>query len=219
MRSVFLSASIAFGLLSVSGCVEGGNGLDKVNGSVSVAAGQHVGNASTVNGGIDIDHDAVVAGAETVNGGIDLGPHAHANSLETVNGGIQIRDGAEVVHGASSVNGTLELASGSHVGGKLGNVNGEISLDHAIVGGGIETTNGDVTIGAGSTVRGGLHVEKPGTSFWSHDQRKPKIVIGPDAVVDGPLQFDREVDLFVAPSAKIGPVTGAKAQPYTGQTP
>jgi DUF4097 and DUF4098 domain-containing protein YvlB len=219
MRSVFLSASIALGLLSVSGCVEGGNGLDKVNGSVSVAAGQHVGDTSTVNGSIEIDHDAVVAGAETVNGGIELGPHAHANSLETVNGGIDIQDGAEVAHAASSVNGSLQLANGSHVGGKLGNVNGEIHLDHAIVGGGIETTNGDVTIGAGSTVHGGLHVEKPGTSFWNRDQRKPKIVIGPDAVVDGPLQFDREVDLLVAPSAKIGQVTGAKPQPYAGQTP
>lgn len=219
MRSVFLSASIAFGLFSVSGCVEGGNGLDKVNGSVSVAAGQHVGDASTVNGGIEIDHDAVVAAAETVNGGIDLGPHARANSLETVNGGILIQTGAQVMHAASSVNGSLELASGSHVGGKLGNINGVIHLDHAIVDGGIETTNGDVTIGAGSTVHGGLHVEKPGSSFWNHDQRKPKIVIGPDAVVDGPLQFDREVDLLVAPSAKISAVTGAKAQPYTGQMP
>ena len=220
MRSVFLSASIAFGLFTVSGCVEGGNGLDKVNGSVSVAAGQHVGDTSTVNGGIEIDHDAVIASAETVNGGIELGPHARANSLETVNGGIQIQIGAEVVHAASSVNGSLELASGSHVGGKLGNVNGKIMLDHASVDGGIETTNGDVTVGAGSTVHGGLHMQKPGGVIWvSHNRRKPKIVIGPTAVVDGPLQFDREVDLLVAPSAKIGPVTGAKPQPYTGQMP
>ncbi len=219
MRKLFPSIGIAFGLLFVAGCVEGGNGLDKVNGSVHVAAGQHVGGTSTVNGSIDIDHDAVVAGAETVNGGIALGAHAHANSLETVNGGIQLDPGAEVVHAATSVNGDLRLANGSRVGGKLSNVNGQITLDHAGVGGGIETTNGDVTIGTGSTVSGGLHVEKPGMSFWGHNPRKPKIVIGPNAVVDGPLQFDREVDLLVAPSAKIGPVSGARPQPYTGQAP
>lgn len=220
MRTVLPLFGATLGLLLVSGCVEGGNGLDKVNGNVSVAAGQHVGDTSTVNSGIEIDHDAVVASAETVNGGIELGPHARANSLETVNGGIQIQAGAEVVHAASSVNGGLQLASGSRVGGKLSNVNGEIILDHASVDGGIETTNGDVTVGAGSTVHGGLHVEKPGGVIWvSHNRRKPKIVIGPTAVVDGPLQFDREVDLLVALSAKIGPVTGAKPQPYTGQMP
>lgn len=220
MRTALPFTGVTIGLLFLAGCTEGGNGLDKVNGSVSVAAGQHVGDTSTVNGNIEIDHDAVVAGAETVNGGINLGSHARANSLETVNGSIQIQIGAEVVHAASSVNGSLELASGSHVGGKLGNVNGKTILDHASVDGGIETSNGDVTVGAGSTVHGGLHVEKPGGVIWvSHNHRKPKIVIGPTAIVDGPLQFDREVDLLVAPSAKIGPVTGAKPQPYSGQTP
>ena len=78
-----ISLTAIIGLLLVAGCAEGGNGLDKVNGSVDVQAGAHVGNASTVNGGIDIGHDATIESAETVNGGIDLGPHAHANSLET----------------------------------------------------------------------------------------------------------------------------------------
>jgi hypothetical protein len=216
MRSVLPLTTIALGLLLFVGCAEGGNGLDKVNGSVDVQAGAHVGNASTVNGSIDIGHDATVDGAATVNGGIDLGPHAHANSLGTVNGGIQIEAAADVAHKASTVNGELQLSAGSHVGGKLENVNGAINLDHANVDGGIETTNGDVTIGAGSIVHGGLHVEKP-NGFWSHTSRKPRIVIGPDAVVDGALVFDRDVNLLVAPSAKIGKVTGATAQPYTGQ--
>jgi len=216
MRTVLPLIATALGLLLFVGCAEGGNGLDKVNGSVDVQAGAHVGKASTVNGSIDIGHDATVAGAETVNGGIDLGPHAHANSLETVNGGIQIEAAADVAQGAGTVNGELQLSAGSHVGGKLENVNGAISLDHASVDGGIETTNGDVTIGAGSIVHGGLHVEKP-NGFWSHASRKPRIVIGPDAMVDGALVFDRDVDLLVAPSAKIGKVTGAVVQPYTGQ--
>lgn len=220
MRTVLPLFGVTLGLFLISGCVQGGSGLDKVNGSVNVEPAKHVGNVGTVNGDVRIGHDAVVANAETVNGAIDLEPHAHANSLETVNGGVQIQDGAEVAHAASSVNGDLQLANGGRVGGKLSNVNGEISLDHASVGGGIETTGGDVTIGAGSTVTGGLHVEKPGgVTFWNRDKHKPKIVIGPGAVIDGPLRFDREVDLLVAPSAKIGPVTGAKVQPYSGQAP
>ena len=216
MRTVFPLSAMILGLLFVAGCAEGGNSLDKVNGSVDVQSGTRAGNASTVNGSIDIGHDAIVDSAETVNGAIDLGSHAHANSLETVNGGIQIEAAADVAHGASTVNGSLQLDAGSHVGGKLENVNGQISLDHANVDGGIETTNGDVTIGDGSIVRGGLHVDKP-HGVWFGTSRNPRIVIGPNAVVEGDLVFERTVDLLVAPTAKIGKVSGATVQPYSGK--
>ncbi|HTA64348.1 MAG TPA: hypothetical protein VK753_02480 [Xanthomonadaceae bacterium] len=215
MRIVLPLTAIAMSLIFVAGC-DAGNGLDKVNGSVDVQAGAHVGNASTVNGSIDIGHDATVASAETVNGEIDLGPHAHANSLETVNGGIQIESTAEVAHAATTVNGSMDLSSGSHVGGRLENVNGAITLDHANVDGGIDTTNGDVTIGSGSIVHAGVHVEKP-HGLFVHVTRKPRIVIASGAVVDGTLQFDRDVDLLVASDAKIGNVVGATPQPYSGK--
>src|SRR3546814_8253871 len=39
--------------------------------------------------------------------------------------------------------------------------------------------------------------------------RKPRIVIGPNAVVEGDLVFEREVTLYVHSSARIGKVTGA----------
>jgi len=61
-------------------------------------------------------------------------------------------------------------------------------------------------------VRGGLKVNKP-TSNWMPirfgSNRKPRIVIGPNAVVDGDLVFEREVVLYVHASARIGKVTGA----------
>lgn len=213
MRIAFHLTTIVLGMLFIAGCDAGG-GLDKVNGSVNVQAGTHAGDASTVNGSIEIGHDATVEGVETVNGAIDLGPHAHARSLVTVNGGIQIEAAAEVAKTATTVNGSLSLEAGSHVGGKLENVNGSIKLDHANVDGGIETVNGDVTIGSGSTVRNGLRVSKP-HGLWVHSSRKPRVVIASGAVVEGTLQFDREVDLMVAPDAKIGNVVGAKAQPYS----
>jgi len=211
MRIAIHLTSIAAGLMFIAGC-DAGSGLDKVNGSVHVEAGTHAGNASTVNGSIDIDHDATVADAETVNGAINLGAHAKAGTLETVNGAIELEAAADVAKTATTVNGSLILA-GSHVGGKLENVNGTIKLDHANVDGGIETVNGDITIGTGSTVRMGLHVVKP-RGLWIHTTRKPRIVIASGAVVEGTLQFDREVDLMVASDAKIGNVVGAKAQPY-----
>jgi DUF4097 and DUF4098 domain-containing protein YvlB len=218
MRTKPLFIAIAFGMLIVAGCDADGNGLDKVNGSVNVKDGAHAGNASTVNGSIDIGRDAVIANADTVNGAITLGERAHAVSLETVNGGIELESAADVARDASTVNGSLQLASGSHVGGKLENVNGGIRLDHATVDGGVATLNGDVTIGSGSIVRGGLHVQKNHGFSISFDSRKPRIVIASGAEVDGTLQFDREVDLFVAPDAKIGKVVGATPQPYTGKT-
>ena len=49
--------------------------------------------------------------------------------------------------------------------------------------------------------------------------RIPRVVIGPNATVQGELRFEREVELFVHPSAKIGPVVGAKAQSWTDTLP
>jgi hypothetical protein len=57
----------------------------------------------------------------------------------------------------------------------------------------------------------------PGIQFGRHPS--PRNVIGPDATVQGTLRFDREVELFVHPSAKIGPVAGAKVQSWTTTLP
>jgi len=69
-------------------------------------------------------------------------------------------------------------------------------------------------------VRGGLLVEKPSMGWFnSGNSRKPRVVIGPGSVVEGALVFEREVELFVHASAKVGAVTGATAQAYTGKLP
>jgi hypothetical protein len=78
--------------------------------------------------------------------------------------------------------------------------------------------NGDVTVGVGSHVRGGLTVHKP-TSNWtpvSVNRRKLRVVIGPNAVVEGPLVFEREVNLYVHATARVGTVKGATAVRYDG---
>jgi len=65
----------------------------------------------------------------------------------------------------------------------------------------------------------GIHGEKPGPSWISlHKNKPPRIIIGPNAQVDGPLVFEREVVLYVHSTAKVGSITGAKAIPFSTDT-
>jgi hypothetical protein len=50
-------------------------------------------------------------------------------------------------------------------------------------------------------------------------RQPPRIVIGPNAVVEGALVFEREVTLYVHDSARIGKVTGATAVRFSTPTP
>ncbi|QNP41834.1 DUF4097 family beta strand repeat-containing protein [Lysobacter solisilvae (ex Woo and Kim 2020)] len=186
--------------------------VSKVNGGITVEAGEQYGALDTVNGGIDIGANARVASAETVNGGIEVGAGAQTGALETVNGGIRIEENVTASGGVSTVNGGIFVGRGGKVAGSVETVNGAIGLVDTDVDGDIETVNGDVTVGIGSHVRGGLHYEKPGTSIIHFGKRRvPRVVIGPNARVDGPLRFEREVVLYVHATAKTGAISGASA--------
>lgn len=194
--------------------------IDKVNGSITVDAGERYGDLGTVNGSITIGAGAHVADAETVNGSIRVSENVRVAGLSTVNGRIQVATGVAVQDDVSTVNGGIFVDRGGSVGGDVGSVNGAIGLVDTDVGGGLETVNGDITVGIGSHVKGGIHYQKPGKQWISFGKRKPpRVVIGPNARVDGPLLFEREVVLYVHGSARIGPVTGATAVRYDGATP
>ena len=195
--------------------------IDKVNGSITAKAGQFYGDLSTVNGGIDLQRGAKVEDVETVNGGIEAGDEVVARSVSTVNGGIRFGQRAQVDGDVETVNGGIFFDRGSNVRRGVSTVNGGIGLVDTDLGGGIETVNGDITVGVGSHVKGGIRVEKP-TGTWGLRMGKPKvprIVIGPNAVVEGNLVFEREVTLHVHQSARIGNVSGATAQRYSTATP
>ena len=122
----------------------------------------------------------------------------------------------------TTVNGSVFADHGDRLSKDVETVNGAIGLVDTDLGGGIETVSGDITVGVGSHVKGGIRVEKPnqhGFSLHFGKQRPPRIVIGPNAVVDGALVFEREVTLYVHDSARIGQVTGATAKRYSGATP
>jgi len=106
---------------------------------------------------------------------------------------------------------------GGHVDGDVSTVSGGIGLVATEVTGNVETVSGDVTVGIDSHVHGNLRVRKSsGVSWISFGERTPpRIVVGPNAVVDGSLEFEREVKLYVHETARTGPVSGATAIPYS----
>jgi predicted acyltransferase (DUF342 family) len=194
--------------------------ISKVNGTVHLDAGQHAGKVSTVNGAVRIGDNAVAEKASTVNGSVELGEHAQVGDVDTTNGSVTLGSNGRVTGDVDTTNGGIRLDKGADVRGKVGNVNGSISLDAAHVGGGLRTTTGDVTVGANSRVEGGILVDKPGGWFnWNSNHRPPRVVIGPHAVVQGTLEFRREVILEVSDTAQIGPVKGATPVKFSGDAP
>lgn len=208
-------------LLFTTACVAGDSGgMDKINGSVHVQAGQNLQDASTINGSIRLDPGAQVQDISTVNGSITLGDHARAKSADTVNGSISLGNGARIAKGIESVNGALTLAPGADIAGSATNVNGHISINGAHVGGKLETVDGDMEITGNARVDGGLLVHKP-DSGWFHfgSDRPPVVIIGPGATVNGTLKFEREVKLYVSDKAHVGQIIGATPVKFTGDQP
>ncbi|BCT92390.1 hypothetical protein LYSHEL_14140 [Lysobacter helvus] len=193
--------------------------IDHVNGSITAEAGQEYGDLETVNGSIKLESNSRSDEVSTVNGSIQAGDGIKARSLTTVNGGIRIGEKVEVTKGLETVNGSIFVDRGGRIGDGIDTVNGSIGLVDTDLGGGIETVNSDITVGVGSHLKGGIHVDKPGNSWFSRKPRPPRIVIGPNAQVDGAMVFEREVVLYVHTSAKVGSITGAKAIPFSGNTP
>jgi hypothetical protein len=208
-----LAAALALALAAAPALAQGPD-IDKVNGAITAEAGRAYGDLSTVNGSIRVEAGATAGDAETVNGSIKAADGARLDSLQTVNGSVRLGRDIRVARDIETVNGSIFIDRGGNVGDDVETVNGSIGLVDTEVGGGVSTVNGDVTVGIGSHVRGGLTVHKPGSNWMPISigkRRIPRIVIGPQARVDGPLVFEREVRLYVHDSAQVGPVTGATA--------
>ena len=194
--------------------------VSKVNGSINVDDGERAGKLSTVNGSIHIGSNARVGGAGTVNGSIRIGDSTQTGELGTVNGSIRSGRGLTANGNVNTVNGSVFVGRGGNVRGNVETVNGSIGLVDTDLSGGIETVNGDVTVGVGSHVQGGIHYEKPQKQWVRFGERRiPRVVIGPNARVDGPLTFEHEVVLYVHSTARTGAITGAKAIGFDTPTP
>jgi hypothetical protein len=196
---------------------EGGS---TVNGSVRVPAGLQSGPVSSVNGSIHIGEGATVSSAHAVNGEIEVGSRASVDSVVTVNGSITLADSARIGGDAKSVNGEIELQKGADVTGSVTTVDGSINLQDAHVHGQLRTTAASISVMGASHVDGGILVEKnAGSLFNTTSSSKPRITIGPGAVVGGTLRFEREVQLYVSDQATVGPIEGATATKFSGDKP
>lgn len=186
------------------------DGASSVNGNISVGRGATVtGPLETVNGTIRVDDNALIKDAETVNGSVRLGPGARSDDIGSVNGSIGIGKKVTVNGEVSAVNGRIGIDSGSTVSQDVGNVNGEIEVSGAEIGGNLSTVNGDVSLVEGAVLHGDLTIEKPGGMRLrdSHAGR-PKVIIGPGSRVDGQIIAEREVELYISDTAKVGGVSG-----------
>jgi DUF4097 and DUF4098 domain-containing protein YvlB len=209
------AATLAYAFSAVALGATVGQDISKVNGSVRLEAGQLAGDVSTVNGSVTIERGATAEEVGTVNGSVRIQPEARVRTAETVNGAIVVGEGAEILEGISTVNGALTLGAGARVGGAVENVNGNLTLEGAQVGGRLETVNGDIHVGANSRVAGGIHVEENKSWFKRSGARNPRVTIEAGAVIEGPLHFEREVDLYTVPGATLPPIEGTAPRRYT----
>lgn len=218
---MFLRSALvaSLGLALASHAFAADQNVEKVNGSITAEAGSRYGRLETVNGSIRVGAGARTGNVETVNGSVHVGENAHVGSVETVNGAIRVARGSTLAGNVETVNGGIFVDRGGAVRGAVETVNGAIGLVDTDVDKGISTVNGDITVGVGSHVRGDILVQKQPQWLGMGIRRKPRIVIGPQARVDGTLVFERDVVLYVHDSATTGPIKGAQAIRFSTPTP
>lgn len=193
--------------------------ISVVNGSVSIGEDCRVnGDVSSVNGSIQVGANSVVGEISAVNGSVSLANNVSVGGpMENVNGRVSIGGGSRIAGSVSTVNGRIEFEEDAVSDGTVSTVNGHIKLVGAQANA-LGTTNGNIEVLEGSHVKGRLKVAKPqGFSLGDHDP--VRVVIGAGSTVDGPLVFERPVDLYVHESASIGDVEGAEPQSFSGDSP
>ena len=207
------------GINSVSGDIELGAGarvgsLNTVSGDIDLASKATAGAVVTVSGDIHAGDDVQMGDVQTVSGDIRFGMRARSGSAQTVSGDVRFGEGGQLAR-AETVSGDVFIARGGRVARGVQTVSGAIGLVASDVGGDVLTYTGNVTVGIGSHVRGGLTVRKPNQNNGIRvlnlriKPNPPRIVIGPNARVDGALRFEHQVKLYVHASARTGPISGA----------
>lgn len=227
MRSFFFASMV----LLLGGCSALADSFTLEDGA------SHDGDISLVNGRIQIGSNCTVDGkVGNVNGRIEIGSDSSVLDISNVNGRITVGENATVAEDIANVNGRIELGAGSRIGGEVESVNGRIHASEGVViegqlssvNGHIEmigaragllvTNNSSITLDQGSVIDGELRVRKSqGINLGGGSP--PRVVIGRDVEVAGPLTFEREVDLYVHESARVGEISGAEPTVYSGESP
>lgn len=188
--------------------------------SVRLAADVEAGNLQTTHASIHIGERSKVGDVKTIDGEVVLGKGSRANSVRSLDGAVRLEEGVKIVHRVATAGGAILLDDHVDVAGPVSTADGEIRLESAHVGGGIITRRGNIHVGGGSRVENGIRVRR---SFClcinGGSLTNPRVVIGPGAVVQGALIFERKVTLYVSSTATIGEVVGATSVRFSGVSP
>ena len=145
-----------------------------------------------------------------------LGASAHAaENISKVNGSVKVEPGQQVGD-VDTVNGSVTIGAGARAG-DVETVNGSLKIEDKAVVGSAETVNGHIRLATGSQVTGGIHVQEHKSWWKGKNSRNPRITIEQGVTVEGPLHFEREVELYVAPGVTLPPVEGVQPQRFTLQ--
>ena len=172
--------------------------IDKVLGSASVGTNEHYDDISLVNGSVKMASNSSAKSVSTVNGSIELRDNVKLQSASTVNGSIESGKGLQVAGELSTVNGKILPGAEAVIGGNVASVNGDIVLDSSEVAKDISTVNGDITLTGNTVVKGDLVYKPRGKQksfFGWRNNSKPKLHIAADAVVEGQILLQQEVEL------------------------
>lgn len=201
-----------------------------INGSVRIGDDAVVqGDVGNVNGSIRIGSDATVGEVFNVNGSIGIGSGSSSRSVESVNGSIALSDDVAVDGDVATVNGNINGGLSVQIDGEIETVNGTVSMNTGSqVAEGISTANGRIrltgtraasltTLNGSIDLRDGTRIDgqimvKEGSNSSSG---RPEIHIGQNVEVAGPLIFEKDVDLYIHESARVGEIQGAEARPYS----
>lgn len=184
-----------------------------VNGRITVGAGAEVtGDLRTVNGSITIGAGARLRDLDSVNGSIEVSDDVGAGRIATVNGDLTLGMRAKLSGELRSVNGRLRAGGGSIVDTDVRTVNGPIELRGVTVRGRVENNSGDIRLLDGTLVEGDVLLAAPDRAGGTVDV----VVIGVGAQVRGTLRAERQIRLFVHPSARLARIEGVEPLPFEG---
>lgn len=195
-------------------------GSSTINGEISVGSGAIVeGNLRTINGRIYLADGAQADDLTTINGNIRLGDGIHAGKLQTVNGDIKLGKNVLVAK-LATVNGDIVAGHDTHISGDVGTVNGNLVLCGTQLDGNLSFYNGSLLLADGSVIHGNVIAKKPTRDYQSNTKSsEPVMIVGPHAIVDGAISFERPGKLYVSDSAVIHGVEGVTVNRFSGARP
>ena len=198
-----------------SNCTISGD-VRNVNGAINVGAGTRLNQLRNTNGSIELGAETEVASVRSTNGRIRIGQGAAVSeNVSNTNGAIELAKEVTVGGNVETTNGPLRVAEGSRIGGKASSLNGPIVLTAARAGD-IIGANGSIELLDGTVVDGEIHVRETRGTVSSGT---PRIILGRNVVVEGPIRIEREVQLYIHESARTGEISGAEPISFSGDRP